>query len=269
VAERLRTADLPTRQVRGPLAVIYGPGHETYGHWLIDFLPRLWVLSRAGFDIHLLRYAVPPDLGKPAAELLSRLGIRQSQLVPYRYWREVIRTDLLLMPTGLRAGNQLSTMFAEASRFWTAPLLRQAAGTPSLRPRLFLSRAGVASPRTLANRAAVEDVARESGYAIVRPETLGLIEQVALFAGARIVVGEYGSALHGTVFSRPGTISLGLRGNLRHPSFVQSGLAASLGQHVGYVLGETSGDVVQSFSLTLEDVRHALEIAEMKEAVLF
>jgi hypothetical protein len=49
VSDRLNAADLPMRDVAGPLAVICGPAHETWGHWLIDFLPRLWVLRAAGF----------------------------------------------------------------------------------------------------------------------------------------------------------------------------------------------------------------------------
>ncbi len=263
VAARLRAAELPARHVRGPLAVIYGPGHETYGHWLVDFLPRLWVLRQSGFDIHTLRYAVPPDLSKIAAELLARIGIRQSQLVPYRYWREVLRTDLLLMPTGLRAGNLVSPLFAQASTFWTAPLLRQAAHAPSAARRVFLSRAGQPAARMLIERATAEDCAREHGYLVVRPETLGLIEQVALFAGADVLAGEYGSALHGTVFAARDTVALGFRGNLRHPSFVQSGVAGSLGQHVGYILGETKGDVVQIFSIAKPDMEKALTLAHL------
>ena len=67
VARRvLNGRTFPVRHVRGPLAVIYGPGHETYGHWLVDFLPRLWVLAQAGHDILTLRYAMPPGFANPS-----------------------------------------------------------------------------------------------------------------------------------------------------------------------------------------------------------
>ena len=263
VAARFTASDLPRRHVRGPLAVLYGPSHETYGHWLVDFLPRLWVLMQTGHDIYTLRYAVPPDLAPFAAELLSRVGIRAAQLVPYRYWHEAIRTDLLLMPTGLRLNNRISPLFAEATRFWTAGLHRAASGEPGAGPRLFVSRAHAPEGRRLANRDDVEAVARSRGYTVVHPQTMRLAEQVAAFANARIIAGEYGSALHGSVFATPGILTLGLRGNLRHPSFVQSGVAGALGQRAAYVFGETQGDVEQSFSVRMEDFELALALAEL------
>ena len=270
VVSRFLASDLPSRHVRGPLAVMYGPSHETYGHWLVDFLPRLWVLMQTGHDVHTLRYAVPPDLAPFAAKLLSRVGIRAAQLVPYRYWHEAIHTDLLLMPTGLRLNNRISPLFAEATRFWTAGLHRAAAGEPGAGARLFVSRAQAPGGRRLLNRDAIEAVAQSRGYVIVHPQTMRLTAQVAVFANASIIAGEYGSALHGSVFAPPGTLTLGLRGNLRHPSFVQSGVAGALGQAAAYVVGETQGDVEQSFSIRVEDFELALEMANVrKQGLLF
>lgn len=261
ITGRLFKSELTAHHVRGPLAVIYGPGHETFGHWLVDFLPRLHVLHQAGFDIMTMRFVVPPTLTRFAADLLARLGIRQSQLVHYRYWREAIHTDLLVMPTGLRANNRLSPLFAAATAFWTAALHRAASGAPRLR-RVFVSRAGAPGARVLTNRDAIERAAQRRGYGIVRPEAHSLTDQVGIFAGARVIVGEYGSALHGSVYAPPGAVVVGLRGALRHPSFVQSGIGEALAQPVGYVLGRTQGDVEQRFAVQPEDFERALDIVE-------
>ncbi len=263
VAGRMLAADLPVRHVRGPLAVLYGPGHETYGHWLVDFLPRLWVLAQAGHDILTLRYAIPPDLKPFAARLLARAGIRESQLVPYRYWRETMRTDLLLMPTGLRTHNRMSPLLAQATAFWTTGLRRAAAGLAGIGRRIFVSRARAPSPRTLTNRAAIEAIAVARGFSVFHPETMDLAAQVAAFAGARIIAGEYGSALHGSVYAGAGAVTIGLRGNLPHPSFVQSGVAGALGQRAAYVLGLTEGGVEQSFSVAAEEFERAVDVAEL------
>lgn len=269
VAARVLGTELPRRHVDGTLAVIYGPGHQTYGHWLVDFLPRLWVLAQTGHDLAALRYVIPPELTPAAKKLLTMIGITRDQLVPYRYWREVLTADRLLLPTGLRTHNRMSPYFAEATRFWVSRLrgasrIRPNAATPN---RIFVSRAKVTAARILDNRARIEAIAAERGFAIVHPQTMNLGAQAALFAGARIIVGEYGSALHGSVFSAPGTVAVGLRGTARHPSFVQSGLAAALGQHAGYVfgqttLGHTQGDTGQVFTVAPEDFERALAIAE-------
>ena len=268
IAGRLLAASLPTRRVRGTLAVIYGPGHQTYGHWLVDFLPRLWVLAECGHDLAALRYVVPPELTPVARRLLAHVGIGRAQLVPYRYWRERLRADRLLMPTGLRVHNRIAGQFRAATGFWSGRL-RGAAPNAAPQPapaRIFVSRTRVIGARILSNREQIEAIAAARGYAIVHPQELTLGEQAALFAEARVIVGEYGSALHGSVYARPGTLTVGLRGTARHPSFVQSGVAHALGQQAGYLLGQTKlgyteGEIGQVFAVQPEDFERALDSA--------
>ena len=269
IAGRLLAARLPTRRVRGTLAVIYGPGHQTYGHWLVDFLPRLWVLAECGYDLTALRYVVPPELTTVARKLLAHMGIGRSQLVPYRYWREVIRADRLLLPTGLRVHNRIAGQFRAATAFWTGRLGKVApeAGDAPAATRLFVSRTRVIGARILSNREQIEAAAAARGYAIVHPQELPLGKQAVLFSQARLIVGEYGSALHGAVYARPGTLTVGLRGTARHPSFVQSGIAHALGQQAGYLLGQTKlgyteGEIGQVFAVQPEDFERALDAAD-------
>jgi capsular polysaccharide biosynthesis protein len=168
------------------------------------------------------------------------------------------------VPTGLRLGNRVSPGFGQATRFWVDLLRARTRLPPSpLGGRIFLSRGNTNQQRAILNRDAVETVAAERGFAPISPETLPFIDQVALFTGATMLVGEYGSALHGAVFSAPGTVTCGLRGNVRHPSFIQSGMGAALGQHTGYVLGDAPGQTVeQRFTIDLADVERALDIVE-------
>ena len=270
VAGRLLAADLPVRRVRGTLAVIYGPGHQTYGHWLVDFLPRLWILASCGHDLATLKYAVPPELTPATRRLLAQLGIRKTQLVSCRYWREILHVEHLLMPTGLRALNRLHPHFAPATAFWTARLNRTTSPEAAAPTHLFVSRAKVVGSRILDNRGRIEAIASQRGFTIVHPQTMTLGEQAALFSTARVIVGEYGSGLHGSVHAPPGTLTIGLRGTARHPSFVQSGVAHALGQHAAYVfgattLGHTDGEVGQVFTIEPEDFERALDIAAALE----
>jgi capsular polysaccharide biosynthesis protein len=258
VTGRLRRENLPVRRIADPVAVIYGPGHETYGHWLVDFLPRLWVLAASGHDLSALHFIVPPDITPVGRDMLALAGIDPAQLITYRYWREVLQADTLLMPTGLRTHNRMSPLFAEATRFWLARLPASPPRAPVA--KLFVSRAGAGGARILVNRDRIEAMAQDAGFTLVHPETLTLRDQVSLLSGAEIICGEYGSALHGAVYAGAGTITCGLRGNLRHPSFIQSGLAAALHQQVGYVLGATEGEFAQRFTIDPENFRLALEL---------
>jgi hypothetical protein len=262
MAERL----MPERHVEGELAVIYGPAYQTYGHWLADFLPRLWVLAATGHDIFKLSFVVPPDLGKIGLELLFRIGIDPARIVCHDYLTEHLTADMLVVPTGLRLGNRLSPLFKEATQFWTG-LLRARTALPDspAGSRVFLSRGRLKQQRVLVNRDDVEDIAAERGFAVVSPETMPFQEQVSLFSGARLIVGEYGSALHGCVFSGAGAVVCGLRGNARHPSFIQSGIGAALRQHTGYVLGDAPRqEVEQRFAVDVADFERALDVMEIQ-----
>jgi capsular polysaccharide biosynthesis protein len=266
---KMAPTSLKRRHIDGALAVIYGPSYQTYGHWLADFMPRLWVLATTGHAIAGLAYTVPPDLPAFARDLLLAVGIDPARIITHDYWHEHLTADLLLVPTGLRFGNRLSPRFGEATRFWIDRLRVHTQLPPSpAGQRLFLSRGKIPRERMMLNRDAVEAIAAERGFTPVSPETLSIQEQIALFAGATMLAGEYGSALHGAVYSRPGAVICGLRGNSRHPSFIQSGLAAAMGQHTGYVLGDTTGQTVeQRFKIDLADFERALDIVEARAAV--
>ena len=261
---RMAEKPLPRRHVDGALAIIYGPGYQTYGHWLVDFLPRIWLLSATGHDVQALSYVVPPDLGDVARALLLLAGIAPERLVIHDYFREHMTADVVLVPTGLRLGNRISPVFRHATLFWTEQLRMNATQPPSpAGTRIFLSRGRIAQQRMMLNRDAVEAIAVERGFTLVNPETLPLGEQAALFTGASLLVGEYGSALHGSVFSGRHAVTLGLRGNARHPSFIQSGVAAALGQTSAYLLADTPRqDVEQRFSVDLADFERALDVIE-------
>jgi capsular polysaccharide biosynthesis protein len=146
----------------------------------------------------------------------------------------------LLVPTTVHNGIRVSTLLKDAaSLLWS--LVVDHAGAPSPTDsyrRIFVSRARTSQSRSLQNRARVEQIATEAGLELVYPESMALPEQMRLFAEARVIFGEYGSALHNSLFSLPGTTICALRGALEHPGFIQSGFGQALGHPTGYVFGE-------------------------------
>jgi capsular polysaccharide biosynthesis protein len=230
---------LPVRRRPGQGAVITGPGYGVYGHWLTDFLPRLFVLAQAGYDIGSLSFVLPADMPSFASGVLRMIGIPEAQVVRHDHAAELLQFDELLVPTALRLRSRLSPLFPQARDFWVDRLAAQMGrvdGGGGGR-RVFVSRGLRAGQRRVTNRAQIEAMAAEAGYEIVRPETLKLPEQIAMFAGAGRMVGEYGSGLHGAMFAPPGAVVCALRGTSRHPGFLQSGLAQVCGQQAGYVFG--------------------------------
>lgn len=198
-----------TVRVDEPLFAPLHPWCKIYGHFLLEALPRLAAiraLYRLGFDFPVYVDAAAPDFitaflkrALPEARLLQ--GERG-----LRYQPPAVLVPNLDFP--------LVRLSARRRRF-IAALVRacrdEGGGERAGRGRLFLvrqSRAG-SGYRHLENQDALRAIATGMGYEAVAPETLDVAAQVRLFAGARVVAGEYSSALHNTLFSPPGTRVVG------------------------------------------------------------
>jgi len=257
--------NLRVRHVAGQAAIIHGPGYNVFGHWLADFLPRLYVLRRAGFDIGTLKFIVPRELDRFAFEFLRLIGIPSENLVLHDQKTELLQPDELIVPTVMRLRNRFSPLIGTASRFWIEMVLAHA-GVPPATARgrkLLVSRGQNQHSRSLASREAIEARAAAAGYEIVYPERLGLVEQIALFRSAGRIIGEYGSGLHGAIHAPAGAAICALRGTSHHPGFVQSGLAEGFGHHLGYVFGETPR-FAQDQVVTIDEEEFSRALAAME-----
>jgi len=229
-------SDLREIRIEEPVALIAGPGYRVYGHWLSDFLPKLFLLARAGFDLKTLKIALPADTPGFGSTWLRLMGIPDSSIIRFDTQTEKLRCASLLVPTTLHNGVRCAPILREASRFLTERL--NLADSPSLTGRrLFLSRARASQSRSITNREAIEAHFAERGFDIVAPETLPIPDQIQLIRSASFIAGEYGSALHASLFCPPGLTVLALRGNGIHPEFIQSGIGEVLGHPTGYILG--------------------------------
>ena len=242
-AMRARGVVLRPRRLPGEHVLIGGIGLKVFGHWLIDVLPKFGVLQAAGYDIDTLSYLVPAAMRGFGREFLRLLGIRPDQLVDYDPAQESLLCDTLIIPTVLTDGARVSPMMRDATRLLldrfaatSGPLAQP--GTPA---RLFFSRATVSQTRRLTNRDRIEALAAAAGFTVLAPETIPLLDQLRILAGARAIMGEYGSALHASIFAPRGTVICALHGDIPHPHFVQTGLGAALEQPTGYVFGAITG----------------------------
>jgi capsular polysaccharide biosynthesis protein len=83
----------------------------------------------------------------------------------------------------------------------------------------------------LRNGAEVEQAMRDLGFTIVRLSQMSPAQHIRLFAGARMVVAEFGFALCGTLLCRPGTRVVSLNFNAHY----LSAIARVRGLRIAYV----------------------------------
>jgi hypothetical protein len=250
-----------SRFVDEPVACVIGPGHRIYGHWLVDFLPKLYLLHRAGIDPLGVKYLIPRDTPEFGFALLRLAGISDSQLILFDPYTEVIGVKHLILPTLLYTNDRAHPLFPQAIEYLLSLIRRGHRIPTAARQHLFVSRAGADYTRKLVNRGTIEQIAAEAGFKIYRPEAFSLLDQLATFASATSIVGEYGSGLHASIFAPPDAAVFALRSNAMFPGFLQSGLCQVMNQKIAYILGTAGKDDLddQEFLISEDDFRIGLQ----------
>lgn len=240
------------RHLKGTTLSLVVDGWRIYGHWLVDMLPKLERAQRS--EILIDQYLLPAPSKSWQLAMLDAIGLPRERCVFVNLAETAVKCDRLVIPTYDRFNSEIRPDFIRAHERLR---LRYAADiVPDVATRnLFVARAEGA--RSLVNRTAVETLAIDMGFEIVRPETMTLPEQIRLFASARAIIGECGSALNNAVFSLPGTHIAAIQ-NAEHPDHLQAQIAFLKGQNIFYALGEPAGEQ-GAFHVPLAYVRAVAE----------
>ena len=200
-------ASLPDREtvnVSNPAISFVGPGHRVYGHWLVEFIPRLMVaVTILGESIRDFEVLLPSDTPDFAVRLCSMFfGPLNYRM--YDSQRVILRCERLCVPSfPLSAAhhfhNRVKLLFD--SRRPDKPGTRKYCIS---RRRIEGKTAGTV--KDFKQRDLFEELAKCYGYELLFPEEFALSEQLDLFSDAKVIVGEFGSAFHNSMFSGPGVI---------------------------------------------------------------
>ncbi len=196
----------PVTDVSGTVGVSAVVGSGVYWHWMVDLLPRLYLLNCYERDIAPVdRIVISPIRSKFQEETLAALQIDRSTLMETHHDQFHIRADRVLAPC----------ITPQVPARWMCDFLHDELGsrlgdstidTPEL---LYVSRNDAGSRRLL-NEEAVMARLEPLGFRKVTMTGLRVADQAALFRNARVIITPHGSGLTNMVFSNPGTVVIEL-----------------------------------------------------------
>jgi hypothetical protein len=216
--------------------LLTSPGSAIYGHWILDYIPRLHQMSRTSYSKMKLSFAELPAF---ADFFLENLGISRESVTLSKAKNLLIGSGNVL-PGFLKQGYIIHhDQCGEAWRSFAKSVHDRYGHTERSCDKVFLSRRDWHSDRKIMNMAVLESIAEQRGYQILSPETLSIPGQAAALRHARIVVGQDGSALHNIIYSDPG-LKLGVlcmqdRLNLWHLSICET-----LGHRIAFLRTQRS-----------------------------
>ncbi len=197
---RIGAGEVQALAERGLFALLATPRHGNFYHFLFDDLGRL------GFYEGLeafgeMRFPIPsPRPWQRQGYALAGVERRLLELPD-----GVVRlANVWLAPRGLiridePRGRAVARIQALGDR-----VSNTAASGPR---RIYVSREGTRHRRPR-NEREVQELVSARGFAVVRPETMEVADQIRLFRGADIALGVHGSGLSNAAFMRPGGMLL-------------------------------------------------------------
>ncbi len=216
------TLGLRKRYISEPAIIAVAEAPLIYGHWLVDYFPRLWLCKKYIRDFsQRFKVLLPVITPQWAIEILQRyLGIDKENIILYDSFAEELYLEQAVIPTFLHKAHDFHPIMNEFSESCYA--MAEAEHAPdSIHQKMYLSRRNLGNthsrPRNLKNEDELIHAAEKNGYSIVFPEEMPWPAQIKLFRNATHIIGEEGSAMHNSLFSRIGskTATIGLESNVQ------------------------------------------------------
>ena len=248
------------RDITEPCFLGFNSGHTNYAHWLTDNLIYLYVYVTKMKPLGI-KIVLPDSLLGFAKETVEIMGIEAADIIVAG--DEVLAFDDLHFMDTIYFG-EIPQIFKEAVHYLKANAL-QGQPAPTVDQSVYISRRDAVS-RPLINNAELEASLLQSGFDIVATGEMTLRAQIALFANAKIVVGQHGAGLINAIFCEPGAVLIEL-----FPEYMLQAhfwTAASLvGARYGFVSG-TSFDADSSIvsvdgnwdSVSVIDVERVVDV---------
>jgi len=225
IASALAQRGAGASEVDRPCVLACHRGSWTWGHWLLDTLPKIVLAERA--HPKLFTFVVPADIledrfrsgfVQAVTDSLFAYGIDPARLLrvraghAYRFSALFDVADAAACPVH-HSLRQVHPGVLAAMRYMPHPPASQPGGGIVALLR------GAAAERGLANREQAAGVLREAGAVVLDPGETRFAEQVAAVRGARIVAGDLGSNLACLIYAPAGAGLLSLAPVGWHDSF--------------------------------------------------
>ena len=226
-----------TKPIRVPAGISVIHNNLVFGHWLLEMFPKLLLLGERLPHLRSVPIILPSTAPGYVRSTIAEV-LKDWPVLTYERGAQHVEVETLFMPSMMHDGYQFHPLMSELIErhvAWARDSLGgKVRGWLGRAPRrIFISRRDVISCfRELTNFRALERVAVERGFAVVRPQEMSWRRQVELFSHADCIAGEYGSGMHNALFAPRGARTICLNWIVE----VQSRIANFRDQDVGYLL---------------------------------
>jgi hypothetical protein len=184
-----------------------GSNHPHFGHWMIDFLPRLLAFELPESN-KPWKIGVPDDISPKQIESITMMGFDEAQILKLRRDTRYLCRKLHVLKLGETMPPNPEFVHFLRSRLFTT------SKEPRRGKYIYLERGEVIT-RLIANTAEFDALLDTYGFMRVDVAKLTMAEQQELLGDAEVLLGSFGSALLSVYFAPPGSVLIDIIGEHR------------------------------------------------------
>lgn len=214
-----------------PVAWISHWNVRTYGHFLIEVLPKIMAFKLIRLVHPELKLLLSDFMGTGFLRIIQNFVDAESCVFFSHKTQRVLCAKVIMFRSLVEAGaiHPFMEQFVHLAQV-SAP---HKAKFPR---KIFVSKAkwrtATHDYRVLSNESSLAAELQNQGIVTIYPEQHHWLDQVSIFSGAEVVVGEFTSALHNTIFCAPRTRIVAIN----YVNELQDEIAAYANHTIGYVM---------------------------------
>jgi hypothetical protein len=192
-------------KVKHTVAVLSTVWSYVYYHWMLDIIPRVELLRKAGLLEKVDYFVIPDDHLPFQKSVLNKLGIGIDKIIIADDEKKLhLEVSELIIPS---LPSTLDSPMGWACQFIRDTFKDCMMPMPSPKKRLYISRAKSLG-RKIINEEEVLSLLGPMGFEIIELELLSVDDQVRLFSAAECVVAPHGAGLTNILFCSANTVIL-------------------------------------------------------------
>jgi capsular polysaccharide biosynthesis protein len=211
-------------------------GANVYGHFIIDMLPRLLILSEMNEDLSKVRIVSRHDIKQWHKDAIKELFlIEEEQFFYFDPRTQALKISRAIVPSFTRNDAGFHPYTKDLLERFIQRRYGDIDKSSSSR-RLIIDRRQWKTTHSVLRKIKNIDYMLEAlkdvfAAELIDPSILTIREQIGLFSETNIIIGEYSSALHNSLFAPKGShvISIG------HLNLLQSSICALKEQEISYI----------------------------------
>lgn len=241
------------KYIRSELASLLtgGGGNNNYYHWMVDSLPRLYLINSLFPEHNKRKYYIPEYTTNYQRETLRMRGIDEADVISSKD-SKYISTRCCYATSHPNPNNDVPE--------WIISFLRRSfvkSTKNKQNKRIYISRKDSVNKRNIVNEEELRGRLEKIGFESYRLSSLSIQEQANLFNKASVVVGVHGAGLTNLVFSQANTRVIEIFSNNYSPKMyknISQKIGASYQSINCQPVGGTGSERKKNIKIRKEDI---------------